>query len=91
MKPAPPPTQTLAPLPGGRVKGRCSDDVVIVVVVLLLLLVVGLMFFTLVLWSYVMYYSQVSKVVSWIGPPRAGGWILAKDLRDGGRDSKNTR
>jgi hypothetical protein len=24
MKPAPPPMQTLAPLPGGRVKGLCS-------------------------------------------------------------------
>lgn len=28
MKPAPPPMQTLAPLPGGRVKGLCSVVVV---------------------------------------------------------------
>jgi len=30
MKPAPPPTQILAPSPGGRVKGRPSDVVMLV-------------------------------------------------------------
>lgn len=30
MKPAPPPTQTLAPLPGGRVQDFISDMFVIV-------------------------------------------------------------
>jgi hypothetical protein len=36
MNPAPPPTQTLAPSPGGRVKGRSSDIAIVIIVLLLL-------------------------------------------------------